>query len=122
MSYEATFSDIIGILFFYFTIESTHFQNAGVLAVSILANIFITVVASVVLSIFLIFLFQRIRTQVKLFLLLSVLIVLFSIGKLLHLSSLIIILVFGLMLENKEMVFQRFFKKYLIEEPSIIYI
>ena len=116
MVYEATFSDILGILFFYFTIESTHFQNAGVLAVSILGNIFITVIASFLLSILLIFLFQRIKTQVKLFLLLSVLIVLYSIGKMLHLSSLIIILIFGLMLENKEIIFKRFLNKYVLEE------
>ena len=116
MVYEATFSDILGILFFYFTIESTHFANAGVLAVSILGNIFITVIASFVLSILLIFLFQRIKTQVKLFLLLSVLIVFYSLGKLLHLSSLIIILIFGLMLENKEMIFRRFPSKYVLEE------
>ena len=98
MIYEATFSDILGILFFYFAIESSHFENAGVLAISVLVNLFITVIASFVLSIFLIFLFQRIKTKVKLFLLLSVLIVLYSLGKLLHLSSLIIILIFGLML------------------------
>ena len=113
MIYEATFSDILGILFFYFTIESIHFDNAGVIVYSILLNICITVFASVVLSVLLIFLFQRIRTQVKLFLLLSVLFVFFSVGKLFHLSSLIIILVFGLMLENKELVFHRFFDKYL---------
>ena len=116
MVYEATFSDILGILFFYFTIESAHFETAGKLAVSVLANIFITVIASFLLSVLLIFLFQRIKTQVKLFLLLSVLIVLYSLGKLLHLSSLIIILVFGLMLENKEMIFKRFPNKYVIEE------
>lgn len=116
MVYEATFSDILGILFFYFTIESTHYENAGVLAVSLLGNLLITVLASFALSILLIFLFQRIKTQVKLFLLLSVLIVFYSLGKLLHLSSLIIILIFGLMLENKEMVFSRFPNNYVVEE------
>ncbi len=116
MVYEATFSDILGILFFYFTIESTHFEKAGILAVSLLLDIFITVIASFVLSVILIFLFQRIRTQVKLFLLLSVLVVFYSIGKLVHLSSLLIILVFGLMLENKEAVYGRFFGKYMMEE------
>jgi Kef-type K+ transport system membrane component KefB len=116
MVYEATFSDIMGILFFYFTTESKNLDNAGVLVISVLLNIIITVVASVLLSISLILLFQRIKTQVKLFLLLSVLIVLYSIGKLLHLSSLIIILVFGLLLENKEMVFRRFFSKLISPE------
>lgn len=115
MIYEATFSDILGILFFYFTIESTHIENAGKLVVSILSNIVITVVASVVLSILIILLFQRIRTQVKLFLLLAVLIILYSAGKLLHMSSLILILIFGLMLENKELVFRKYFGRYVSE-------
>ena len=108
MVYEATFSDILGILFFYFIVESGHIQSAGVLAVSVLINLAITVLLSFALSVLLIYLFQRIKTQVKLFLLLSILIVLYSLGKLLHLSSLIIILVFGLMLENKELVFKHF--------------
>jgi Kef-type K+ transport system membrane component KefB len=116
MVYEATFSDILGILFFYFTIESTHFENVGVLAVSVVANLFITVIASFFLSVILIFLFQQIKTQVKLFLLLSVLLVFFSLGKLLHLSSLIIILTFGLMLENKEIIFGRFFSRFVRED------
>ena len=116
MVYEATFSDILGILFFYFTIESTHYENAGALAISVVVNLLITVLASFALSILLIYLFQRIKTQVKLFLLLSVLIVLYSLGKLLHLSSLVIILIFGLMLENKEMIFKRFPTRYVVEE------
>jgi hypothetical protein len=115
MVYEATFSDILGILFFYFTIESIHFENAGILIASVFINIVVTVVASVVLSVLIIILFQRIRTQVKLFLLLCVLLVLFSVGKLFHLSSLIIIMVFGLILENKELVFRRFFRRYINE-------
>jgi NhaP-type Na+/H+ or K+/H+ antiporter len=116
MVYEATFSDILGILFFYFTVKSSHFENAGVLAVSVLGNILITVLGSFVLSILLILLFQRIKTQVKLFLLLSVLLVFYSLGEMLHLSSLIIILIFGLMLENKEVIFSRFPKKFIKEE------
>jgi hypothetical protein len=94
--YEATFSDILGILFFYFTIESTHIANTGRLVLSILGNLTVTVAASAVLSLLIILVFQRIRTQVKLFLLLAVLIILYSAGKLLHLSSLILILIFGM--------------------------
>lgn len=115
MVYESTFSDILGILLFYFTIESTHFESAGLLISSILLNILVTVVSSVVLSVMLIFMFQRIRTQVKLFLLLAVLIVLYSTGKLLHLSSLMIILIFGLMLENKDVIFARFYGNQISE-------
>jgi NhaP-type Na+/H+ or K+/H+ antiporter len=116
MVYEATFSDILGILFFYFAIESKHMDNAGVLAVSVLVNLAVTVLSSFAISVLLIYLFQRIKTQVKLFLLLSILIVFYSLGKILHLSSLIIILVFGLMLENKEMVFKHFPARYIVED------
>ena len=59
MIYEATFSDILGILFFYFTIESIHFENAGILVASVFLNIIVTVVASVVLSVLIIYSISR---------------------------------------------------------------
>jgi len=115
MIYESTFSDILGIMAFYFIIESFQHNESTSLTLSILSNVLITLVTSVVISIVLILIFQKIRTQVKLFLFLSVLFVLYSVGKLLHLSSLLIILIFGLMLENREQIFRRFLKRYIDE-------
>jgi NhaP-type Na+/H+ or K+/H+ antiporter len=115
MIYESTFSDILGIMAFYFTLESFQHDESTSLTLSILSNVLITIVTSVAISIVLILIFQKIRTQVKLFLFLSVLFVLYSVGKLLHLSSLLIILIFGLMLENRERIFRKFLKRYIDE-------
>ena len=116
MIYESTFSDILGIMFFYFLLGSVEYQNADDLGWSIAGNILLTVVISIVLSYALIFLFQNIKTNVKLFLLIAVLILLYAVGKMLHLSSLIIILFFGLILNNRNLFFRGFIKKYIHPE------
>lgn len=106
MIYESTFSDIFGIMFFYFLIQ--HAESSGVASVSfnVVFTIIITVALAVAISYGLVFLFQNIKTEVKLFLLIAVLLLLYSIGKTLHLSSLIIILVFGLLLSNRHIFFR----------------
>ena len=55
------------------------------------------------MSYILIYVFQAIRTEVKLFLLIAILLLLYAIGKLSGLSSLIIILIFGLILNNHKL-------------------
>lgn len=113
MVYESTFSDILGIMYFYFlagNAEGSSFQ--GVLW-DVFSNIFITVFLAVAISYLLVLIFQKLNTQVKLFLLIAVLLLLYSIGKLFHLSSLIIILVFGLILNNYEIFFKGKLRKYI---------
>ncbi len=112
MIYEATFSDILGIMFFYFLIGSVDAETHTELAWTILGNIFITVLLSIVVSFTLIIVFQKLKSNVKLFLLIAVLLVLYSMGKLMHLSSLLIILMFGLVLQNRRLFFRGFMKKY----------
>ena len=68
-------------------------------------NLIITIVTSVLLSYLLIYVFQNLETKVKLFLMISVLFLLFSVGKLMHLSSLLVILIFGLVLNNHKLFF-----------------
>ena len=101
MVYESTFSDILGIMLFYFLISSLETESFGQMSLSVLLNLTLTVIVSVGASYFLIFLFQKITTELKLFLLIAVLILLYSLSKMLHLSSLLIILVFGLILSNR---------------------
>lgn len=105
MIYESTFSDILGIMLFYFLISSMKAQSIGQMSLAVLLNLILTVLVSLAAGYFLIFLFQKIRTEVKLFLLIAVLILLYSLSKLFHLSSLLIILVFGLMLSNRHIFF-----------------
>jgi len=115
MVYESTFSDILGIMLFYFLINSLKAESVGEMGLEILLNLSLTALVSVAASYFLIFLFQKIRTELKLFLLIAVLILLYAISKMFHLSSLLIILVFGLMLSNRQIFFPGKIRKYLNE-------
>jgi Kef-type K+ transport system membrane component KefB len=104
--YESTFSDILGIMYFYFLIGNLDNNNVGSVVWDVVSNISITIILSILISYALVLIFQRLKTQVKLFLLISVLLLLYSLGKLFHLSSLLIILVFGLVLNNHKVFFK----------------
>jgi hypothetical protein len=106
MIYESTFSDILGITFFYLMIQQFEPESTSSLWVSLASNVGLTVGISVIASYILILVFQKLNSNVKLFLLISVLILLYAIGKLYHLSSLLIILVFGLILNNSSLFFR----------------
>ena len=113
MVYEGTFSDILGIMLFYFLIGNADANNAKVVAFDVTSNITITVVLSFVISYTLVLVFQKMNSQVKLFLLIAVLLILYSVGKLFHLSSLLIILIFGLVLNNHRLFFRGFLKRWI---------
>ena len=98
--YEASFSDIIGILIFnYFTADDT--LTWGSLAV-FGGNIVVSILLSVLLSFVLFLILAKTKMNIKFFLIFALLILIYAGGKNLHLPSLIIILVFGLMINNWE--------------------
>lgn len=102
--YESTFSDIMGIMMFYFlTGKLNPTEDTG--ASGFALNLLLTVVIALVASYAIILVFQKIKSQAKLFLLIAVLLLLYAIGKKMHLSSLIIILVFGLIVKNVNLFF-----------------
>lgn len=111
MVYDGTFSDILGIMLFYFLLEHSHASNAGQVALSVSSNILITICLSVLLSFALILFFQKLKSHLKLFLMVAVLWLFYSLGKLFHLSSLLIILVFGLILNNHRLFFRGFLER-----------
>lgn len=111
--YESTFSDILGIMVFYFLIELVKPSSNVMVLGDFTFGLVVTIVLSIILSYVLIYIFQNLETKVKLFLMIGVLFLLFSIGKLMHLSSLLIILVFGLILSNYKIFFVGKLKKYL---------
>ena len=119
MIYESTFSDILGIMLFYFLISSMETSGFGQMSLSVLLNLSLTVLVSVAASYFLIFLFQKIRSELKLFLLIAVLILLYSLSKMLHLSSLLIILVFGMILSNRHIFFPGKLRRFLDEDQMV---
>ncbi len=109
--YESTFSDIFGIMLFYFLLTLAGPSTGSEAVGGFVTGLLITILVSAVASYGLIYIFQNIKTQVKTFLLIAILILLYAIGKQLHLSSLIIILVFGLVISNSHLFFPGFLKK-----------
>lgn len=104
--YESTFSDILGIMLFYFLSGQLEEGSPSEGTLSFLGNLGLTIGFSVGVSYLLIFVFQGIRTPTKLFLLISVLLLTYALGKKMHLSSLIIILIFGLLIANMKLFFR----------------
>lgn len=127
--YESTFSDILGIMLFYFLTgqleghggghDAAH-AGGGILAFG--GNVLLTIILSLVASYIIVLIFQRIKSHTKLFLLIAVLLLLYAIGKKMHLSSLIIILVFGLLIANMELFFRGRLRQWLkLEQAQHIY-
>lgn len=111
--YESTFSDILGIMMFYFLsgqLEAAEHSNG---LAGFAGNIFLTIVISFVASYLIVLIFQNIKSHTKLFLLIAVLLLLYSVGKQMHLSSLIIILIFGLLIANMRLFFQGWLSRWL---------
>ena len=109
--YESTFSDILGIVGFYAVLSMVNSSPGENVSLSVLGSLFFTVVFSMIISYILIYVFQNIKGHVKLFLLIAVLLLLYAVGKMLHLSSLIIILIFGVMLNNYKVFFRGSFMR-----------
>ena len=116
--YESTFSDILGIVAFYSLLTIAGSDTNENISFGIFSNLLLTVVISVVISYVLIYVFQNIKGNVKLFLLIAVLLLLYAVGKMFHLSSLIIILIFGIMLSNYKVFFRGGLFALINEEKS----
>ena len=104
--YESCISDILGIMLFYFIIGLLHNPDPVQEVTNFSLKLLITIVISIITSFGLIFLFKFIKTKVKIFLFLAILMGLYAIEKSLHLSPLILILIFGLMLKNNQLIFR----------------
>ncbi len=119
--YESTFSDILGIMLFYFLIGMVHIDGAESHGGGVSGFIFttiLTLVIAIVSSYLIVFIFQKITSSTKLFLLIAVLLLIYSVAKQQHLSSLLIILVFGLVIANMELFFAGPFKKWLDKKKA----
>ncbi len=97
---------------FYFLVEKLNpAQDSGIVGFS--GNILLTIVIALIASYAIILIFQKIKSQAKLFLLIAVLLLLYALGKKMHLSSLIIILIFGLVIANMKLFFFGKLSKFL---------
>ncbi len=106
MIYESTFSDIIGIIGFYSVSAMAVATSSEPVYGKMIGDLLFTIVFSIIISYILIYVFQNIKGHVKLFLLIAILLLLYAVGKMFHLSSLIIILIFGMVLNNYKVFFK----------------
>jgi NhaP-type Na+/H+ or K+/H+ antiporter len=104
--YESAFSDIFGIILFQFLLNSGDYYSVQDVAVSLFKNISFTLFVAIIFGYVTVWGIQKLTSHVKLFLIIAILMLVYSIGSVFHLSSLIIILVFGLILNNQEVFFK----------------
>lgn len=98
--YEASFSDILGIIAFNYFIagDVLNWRSMGTFGI----NIGLSIVFSILLSFLLLIILAKTKLNIKFFLIFSLLILIYAGGKIFHLPSLIIILAFGLLINNWE--------------------
>ena len=105
MVYESTFSDIFGIMAFYLLLGNQEAVSGGEVLTNIAINLLGTLAISIAVAYAMVYVLQKIESGVRLFLSIAVLLLIYAIQKLFHLSPLILILIFGLMLNNHKLFF-----------------
>ncbi|UOQ99673.1 sodium:proton antiporter [Hymenobacter sp. 5317J-9] len=98
--YESTFSDIVGIMMFNFILQDDFAQGWSVITFG--RDVLAVVVVAVLSTALLAWLLGRLRSHVKFFLLFAFLVLIYSLAKQLHLSSLVLVLAFGLAVNNAD--------------------
>lgn len=98
ITYESSLSDIFGVLLFNYLILEEVFSISSY--INFFFSIIVILIVSTLSTFLLLYLVSRLGTQLKLFLLIAILFLLYGVGKIYHFPSLIIILVFGLTLSN----------------------
>ena len=109
--YESIFSDILGILFFNAVVNNPSFEVSA--AVWMLSDFLIIIAVSVVVSALILVFINKSTMNIKFFLLIAVMVLLYAFGKMVHLSSLLMILFLGLILNNLDLVSQERIRKFI---------
>ncbi|MFT4536192.1 MAG: cell volume regulation protein A, partial [Saprospiraceae bacterium] len=94
--------------------SDAHASGLGSFALSFLLIMAIALISSYMI----VLIFQRISSSAKLFLLIATLLLVYSVGVLMHLSALIIILIFGLVIANMDLFFVGPLKKWLDKKKA----
>ncbi len=110
--YESSFSDILGIILFNFAISNRHITagSFGQLTLNTLLILLLSIIACVAL----LYIMGRLKHHIKFFLIISILILVYAVGQTFHLSSLILILSFGLFLNNADAIKHLWFRSKFI--------
>ena len=111
MIYESTFSDILGIIIFYMLLDWFRLDSFGAVVLETGGKLILTVIISIGVTLAMAYLFQRFFNQINYFLIFAILLLMYAVGKVFHLSALILILVFGVMINNKAIFFRGIFDR-----------
>lgn len=110
--YESSFSDILGIILFNFAISNPHISISSFTGLAL--NTVLIIILSAISCIALLYVMGRISHHIKFFLIISILIMVYAIGQSYHLSSLVLILAFGLFLNNADTIKYAYFRSIFI--------
>lgn len=101
VTYESSFSDIIGVLLFNGALSATvvNIETAGHFIGNIVTMVGLSIILAVALTIYI----DKVEHHVKFLPLLALLVLVYSLAKKIHLSPLILILIYGLLLNNLEL-------------------
>lgn len=109
--YESSCSDIIGIISFDFILKNFSSVSAGIFG--FLALLFLTIIVSVIFSIGLAYFLHKINHQVKFVIILTTIILVYVLTKLINLPSLLIVLIFGLVMNNNHFLKNKITTRYV---------
>lgn len=107
--YESSLSDIFGIMVFNYMLMQ-NVLSIGSIAV-FAGNIGLAVIISVLASLLLLWILSITRANIKFFLVFAILTLVYASGELIHLPSLLIVLVFGVILNNSSRFIKGRFEK-----------
>lgn len=110
--YESSFSDVAGIILFNFAISNDSYNFSAFTNLGI--ELILIILFATISCLLLLYLIGRINHNIKFFLIISILVLVYAIGQSFHLSALIIVLAFGLFLNNADEIRIPFFRKYFI--------
>ncbi|WP_449435960.1 sodium:proton antiporter [Pedobacter steynii] len=110
--YESSFSDILGIILFNFAISNPHISTSSFTGLGL--STILILILSAISCIVLLYIMGKISHHIKFFLIISILIMVYAIGQSYHLSALILILSFGLFLNNADTIKYVWFRSIFI--------
>ena len=109
--YESSFSDIIGIIVFDFIIINQDSIGRGL--VNFTFNGMLTIVVAVALTTVLAMLLHKISYHVHYVIILTSVVMVYVLAKLIHLPALFLVLVFGIVLSNSQLVENTVIRRYV---------
>lgn len=110
--YESSFSDILGIVIFQFIISNPKLTGYSFLELGV--DIVLVLLLTAAFCMLLLYVMGRLTHHIKFFLIISTLILVYATGRLFELSTLIVVLLFGLFLSNAQQIAIPFFKKHFL--------